>query len=306
MTYYQATQALVAADASSSGRHRLIRLAGSNSAGYRAGSIGYVAPATGYLPASACGPTTTSGIPQALAASQVRACFRLSGINLLPVDNQSALDGLNTRFDIYANGFNSCRIYPPDQNVRKGFIAVGNADWCNASPAVPTWPMPSQSATALPVDENMIRQDGTVDLSANLGDGTWNCAAYWSVAHFSGAGRGSPPAGCTTAATISRYQVYQYEMGFLDDRSRGGETSAPQCAPPGENNRRIIDAAVVNCGSTPVPLRGDAQGVPVAAFGQFFLVLPANRNTNVSPYAEFLGLVKRSDPRSSDIVQLYR
>jgi Flp pilus assembly protein TadG len=308
MTYYQATQALVAADASSAGQHRLIRLAGSqmSNAGYNAGSIGYISPDTGFLPATACGPGSASGVPQALAASQVRACFRLSGINLLPSDDQSAMDGLNTRFDIYANAFNSCRIYPPDQNVRKGFIAVGNANWCNASPAAPTWPMPSQSATALPVDQNMIRQDGTVDLSASIGNGNWNCAAYWSVAHFSGAGRTSPPAGCTTTATINRYQVYQYEMNFLSDRSRGGETAAPQCAPPGEDNRRIINAAIINCGSTPVPMHSDAQGVPLAAFGQFFLVLPANRATNENPYAEFLGLVKRSNPQSSDIVQLYR
>jgi hypothetical protein len=95
-------------------------------------------------------------------------------------------------------------------------------------------------------------------------------------------------------------------MNFLDDRSRGGETAAPQCAPPGEDNRRVITTAIVNCGSTPVPMQPDARGVPVAAFGQFFLVLPANQNTHESPYAEFLGLVKRSDPMSSDMVQLYR
>jgi hypothetical protein len=53
-------------------------------------------------------------------------------------------------------------------------------------------------------------------------------------------------------------------------------------------------------------MHADVQGIPVAAFGRFFLVLPANAGTNGNPYAEFLGLVKRSDPRSSDLVQLYR
>jgi hypothetical protein len=95
-------------------------------------------------------------------------------------------------------------------------------------------------------------------------------------------------------------------MSFLNDRSRGGETGAPQCAPPGENNRRVINTAIINCGSTPVPIRSDARGVPVAGYGRFFLVLPANRNTGGTPYAEFLGLIKRSDPSSSDIVQLNR
>jgi Flp pilus assembly protein TadG len=308
MSYYQATQQLIAADASSGGRHQLVRLAGAqfNHIGYSAGRIGYVAPATGYFPASACGPGSSTGVPQALAATEVRACFRLSGVNLLPTDDQTAMDGLNTRFDIYANGFNSCRIYPPDQNVRKGFLAIGNANWCNAAAASSTWPISTQSATGLPVDQNMIRQDGTVDPNMVVGNGTWNCAAYWSIAHFSGAGRTAAPPGCTAAATISRYQVYRYEVNFLNDRSRGAETGAPQCAPPGQDYRRVITTAIVNCGSTPVPMQADARGVPVAAFGQFFLTLPANPNTHESPYAEFLGLVKRSDPMSSDIVQLYR
>jgi hypothetical protein len=49
-----------------------------------------------------------------------------------------------------------------------------------------------------------------------------------------------------------------------------------------------------------------AQGVPVAGFGKFFLVLPAQPVSNGNPYAEFVGLVKRSDPLSSDMVQLNR
>jgi hypothetical protein len=312
MSYYQATQALVAADAASGGPHPLIRLAGSqfNNRALGPGSIGYFAPATGLLPAGACGPGAGYGVPQALAAPQVRACFRLSGINLQPSDDQAAMDGMNTRFDIYANGFNSCRIYAPDRNVRKGFTTVGNIDWCNASPAGPNWPIPYLYATPLPVDQNMIQSNGTTstfNASVGIGNGIWNCAYYWPIAHPAhSAGGGSPPPGCTTAATISRYSVYNYEMNLLADYSSAGETGAPQCAPPGEANRRVIVAAIVNCGSTPVPMHADARGIPVAAFGRFFLVLPANPNTNGNPYAEFLGLVKRSDPLSSDIVQLNR
>ena len=311
MSYYQATQALVAADAAGAGQHRLIRLTGSQFASvggtaYGPGSIGYVAPATGFLPAGACGPGAGGGIPQALASTRVRACFRLSGVNLLASDDQPAMDALNTRFDLYANGFNSCRIYAPDQNVRKGFLAVGNADWCHATPATTNWPMPSPSAAGLPVDQNMIRANGTLDPNVSVGNGSWNCVAYWSVAHFSGPGRNAPPPGCTAAASISRYQVYQYEMNFLDDRSRSGETGGPQCAPPGETNRRLVNAAIINCGSTPAPMHGEARRVPVAGFGQFFLVLPAQPSAGETPYAEFLGLIKRTNPDSSDIVQLFR
>jgi Flp pilus assembly protein TadG len=308
MTYYQATQALVEASQNPASKRRLIRLAGSqfNNGAYTPGTMGYIAPDTGLLPAASCGPGAGYGIPQALAAPQVRACFRLSAVYLLPSEDQPSMDGLNTRFDIYAHGFSTCRIYAPDQNVRKGFITFGNANWCNAQPASPSWPMPDPTATAFPVDQNMIRVNGTLDTNVELGNGVWNCANYWSIAHAVGPGKNSPPAGCTATATISRYDLYQYEMNFLSDRSLSAEIGAPQCAPPGENNRRVVIAAIVNCASSPVPMHTDAQAVPVAAFGRIFLVLPAEPGTNDNPYAEFLGLVKRSDPLSSDLVELYR
>jgi Putative Flp pilus-assembly TadE/G-like len=309
MSYYQATQALIAADQNPAAHRDLVRLARSQSkgGGYSAGDFGYVTPATGFLPVSACGPGSGRGTPQSLAATQVRACFRLSGVNLIPGDDQSAMDGLNTRFDIYAGGFSSCRIYPPDLNVRKGFVAIGNVNWCNAMPAGPNWPMPAPDATAMPLDQNMIiAASRLLDPNTATGNGIWNCAAYWNVAHFAGPGKNAPPPGCTTSATISRYDLYRYEINFLNDRSRGVEYGVPQCAAPGAANRRVVTAPIVNCGSSPVPVLTDAQNVPVAGFGRFFLVLPAQPGTNGNPYAEFMGLVKRSDPLSTDVVQLNR
>ena len=308
MSYYQATQALLAASGDPASQRRLIRLAGTQfgNTAYGAGTMGYVAPDTGFLPAAGCGPGGGFGVPQALAASEVRACFRLSGLNLLASQDQLAMDGLNTRFDIYAHGFRTCRIYAPDPNVRKGFAAPGNVNWCDAEPVVPTWPIPSPIGSALSPDQNMIRSTGTFDTTVELGGGVWNCAAYWSAAHAVGAGKIAPPPGCTAAATISRYSVYNYEMNLSADRSLSAETGGPRCAPPGEANRRIVVAAIVNCGSSPVPMQADARGVPAAAFGRFFLVWPAEPQTNGNPYAEFLGVVKRSDPLSKDLVQLYR
>ena len=311
MTYNQATQALVAADQGLEPRSRLVRLARSQlkNGGFRAGDFGYLAPATGYLPDNACGPGGENGIPQALAASRVQACFRLSGVRLIPNDDQPAMDGLNTRFDIYANGFRACRGYPPDINVRKGFTALYNADWCdNEGPASPAWPMPDQGGTAaaLPVDQNMIIGGRSFDPNVALGSGTWNCATYWAIAHNIGPGKNSPPPGCTASTTITRYDVYRYELSFLNDRSVGVEYGGPRCVAAGAPNRRIITAAIVNCSSSPAPVLNGAQHIPVAGFGRFFLVLPAENGTNGNPYAEFLGLVKRSDPSSADMVQLYR
>jgi Flp pilus assembly protein TadG len=325
MTYFQATQALVQADQNSTTYHPLIRLSLSQfkNGGYSAGDTGYVMPATGALPTNACGPGGEYGIPQALASTELPACFRLSGINLVPGDNQPAADGLNTRFDIYDNGFRSCHMYPPDQNVRKGFIALGNVTWCNAIPAPPSWPLSDPLAAPLPIDSNMFGADQSFNPAVSLGNGMWNCAAYWSIAHNQGGGKDSPPVGCTTTATISRYAVYRYELNFLADRSPAAETGAPQCNPSGTANRRVLTLPIVNCGSSPVPVLDNAERVPVAAFGRFFLTLPADRGTNGnpgrffvalptdtgtsgSPYAEFLGLVKRTDQLSTDMVQLNR
>lgn len=308
MSYFQATQALVEVDRNPTSRRRLVRLAGTQfgNGAYGAGTMGYIAADTGSLPNAGCGPGAGFGVPQALAASTVRACFRLSAVNLLPSQDQLAMDGLNTRFDIYAHSFSNCRIYAPDPNVRKGFAAPGNVNWCDAAPVVPTWPIPSPVGAALSPDQNMIRSNDTFDTAVDLGNGVWNCAMYWSAAHAVGAGKNSPPPGCTAAATISRYSVYSYEMNLSADRSLSAETGGPRCAPPGEANRRIVVAAVVNCGSSPVPMHPDARGVPAAAFGRFFLVWPAEPQTKGNPYAEFLGLVKRSDPLSKDLVQLYR
>ncbi len=308
MTYNQATEALIEADQNPAAHRRLIRLAGSGFArGDAPGDIGYLTPATGSLPVNACGPAAGRGIPQALAATHLRTCVRLSGVDLVPGDDPPAMDGLNTRFDIYANAFNGCRMYPPDQNVRKGFTAPGNANWCNATPAAPSWPLASPEAAPLPLDQDMIEPaDQSLDTSIVIGNGNWDCATYWSTAHFAGPGKNSPPPGCVPTATISRYDLYHSELNVLGDRSRGAEFGVPQCTPPGVANRRVITAAIVNCGSSPTPVLNDARGVPVAGFGKFFLVLPAQPGTKGRPYVEFMGLVKRSDPLSADMVQLNR
>jgi hypothetical protein len=47
-----------------------------------------------------------------------------------------------------------------------------------------------------------------------------------------------------------------------------------------------------------------ARDVPVAAFGKFFLTVPAA--ASAGPYAEFLGLIRPTDSVNHDMVQLYR
>jgi Flp pilus assembly protein TadG len=94
MTYFQATQALIEADHDPAARHRLVRLAGSQfKNGFSAGDTGYLIPATGAVPANACGPGGEYGIPQALASATPQACFRLSGANLVHADELLCLGG---------------------------------------------------------------------------------------------------------------------------------------------------------------------------------------------------------------------
>jgi len=182
-------------------------------------------------------------------------------------------------------------------------------NWCNAVPSGTNWPIADPAAAALPVDQNMIRttaNNGAQQLNTIIavGNGTWDCADYWSVAHSAGPGKDSPPPGCTGTATISRFSVYQYEMNYITDRSPGAEYGDPQCNPLGIKYRRILNAAIINCGSNPEVVTSEARNVPVAAFGRFFLTLPAA--TGASLYAEFLGLIKPTDSVNHDMVQLYR
>lgn len=310
MSYAEATQALVNAGNDPAGQRKLIRLAGTQnlSRTFGPGNFGYLTPTTGSLPIEACGPQTGGGIGQAIAASRPTTCLRLSGVDIQPANDQVAMDGLNTRFDIYANGFQSCKDnYIADVNVRKGFVAPGNVNWCNAKPSGTYWPIADGVAAALPVDQNMIGAatgGQQVDASITVGNGIWDCASYWSVAHYAGPGKNSPPSGCTNEATISRYNVYQYEMNYISDRSPGAEYGDPQCNPLGIKFRRVLNAAIINCGSSPEPMSSDARNVPVAGFGKFFLTLPAA--TGASLYAEFLGLIKPTDDVNHDMVQLYR
>ena len=275
------------------------------------GDFGYVTPTTGSLPAHFCGPIAGGGIGQATAASRPPICLRLSGVDLQPANDQVAMDGLNTRFDIYSNDFESCKAnYVPDANVRKGYTTLGNVNWCNAKPSGANWPIADAHAAAFPLDQNMMvaSEDGDqTQIAAEIiavGNGIWDCIGYWSVAHFAGPGSDLPPPGCTSTATISRYSVYQYEMDYISDRSSGAEIGAPQCNPLGIKNRRVLNAAIINCGSSPVAVKRSARDVPVAGFGRFFLTVPAAAGTG--PYAEFLGLIKPTDSINHDVVQLYR
>ena len=178
MSYAEATQALVNAGNDPAGQRKLIRLAGTqnSSRAFGPGNFGYLTPTTGTLPIEACGPPTGAGIGQAMAASRPTTCLKLSGVDIQPGNDQVAMDGLNTRFDIYANGFQSCKDnYVADVNVRKGYIAPGNVNWCSAKPSGTNWPIADTLAAGLPVDQNMILGPvGDQQLDTTVDGGEWD------------------------------------------------------------------------------------------------------------------------------------
>jgi Flp pilus assembly protein TadG len=306
-TYDQATKRLEDANANPTTKIELIRMAsGSGPGTWGPGDFGYITPVPGQLPPDPghCFSQGGGGIGLAMATSTPQTCVRQNGVNLQPGNTTEAKRGLDTRFGQYSqNNSSVCTsAFPPDQNVRTGYVGTP----CNGSPDTGAWP-PGDHYGALPADA-CLQGSSSCSPVAELGAPQWDCATYWTANHPSSH---AAPAGCTSTASISRYAVYQYEISnnYVSDPNTWnggtGETGAPQCGPP-TAGRRILDVAIVNCGSSPVPIQSNAQNVPVAAFGEFFLTVAVPAMGTTKPYAEFTGLIRRGGGKLFDEVQLYR
>jgi Flp pilus assembly protein TadG len=179
----------------------------------------------------------------------------------------------------------------------------------------------------LPLDSNMTS-------TTIFGNGDWNCLDYWKINH--NISTNPAPSGCTTSnPTISRYQVYRYEIAnnlvndWSGNRSRNiangdpgnGESGAPYCAGAGTGvdtstggpDRRVIAAAIINCSAQSSLIGGgqNANNIPVAGFGKFFLTQPVGvTDPKVDPnslYGEMSGLIGIADEvKILNQVQLYR
>jgi hypothetical protein len=177
--------------------------------------------------------------------------------------------------------------------------------------------------SGFPLDANLVNNTNI------FGNGNWDCANYWALNHSAAA-----PAGCTSSnPTISRYQVYRYEIanGLVGDWSGNslantsghtgnGESGPPLCAAAnnvsgvdistGGRDRRIIFVAIINCLAQSALITGGqtANNVPVAEFGKYFITQPVNADgTNSYLYGEMTGLVGPGDNvRILNQVQLYR
>jgi Flp pilus assembly protein TadG len=205
----------------------------------------------------------------------------------------------------------------------------------NASGAGPASVRFQWQTSGLPLDG--VLYNTTTQL---LGDGNWDCANYWALNHTNPATGTlwlAAPTGCTSSnPTVSRYQVYQYELnnpthGINDFSGNGlniqnnnnanGENGAPYCANAnnvaaidptvsGTKDRRILFVAVINCLAQANLITGGntAQNIPVAAFAKFFMTQPVGVESSSSKYlyGEMTGFVTLNDTTILNQVQLYR
>jgi hypothetical protein len=172
--------------------------------------------------------------------------------------------GLNTRFDMYDSPFKPNQEgadpqFAPAKNVTRGMANVSNA--CNPGTSNSTFPLP---------DDNCLGAGGSC-VASGIGDGSWGRHTYWAKNH---AGV-SEPAGY---GTMTRYDVYLWELANPPGVSTADETSGPRCSSQGNatmrpnEDRRVLLAPIVNCNS-------DSSLQNIIGFGRFFMLEPVDVHT---------------------------
>jgi Flp pilus assembly protein TadG len=249
------------------------------------------------------------------------------GWNALPIDCQpttgvstktgldaSVIDGLNTRFDIDANG-SSCPgggTCSPSINTRKDLVR-GNAcgitgnGWAEVDASNGNF----QTQRYRPTDHNLYPATTTPAImgyprdachawslagdctaaGGKIGNGSWDRDAYFRSNY------GWTNAQWTTntglSATATRYKVYDWETGHpgqvTTPQSLPGNVAAysrpvaGQCLAPGVTpggaivDRRRISAAVLNCQA--LNIHGASSNLPVLKWVDLFLVEPSVART---------------------------
>ena len=246
---------------------------------------------------------------EALGSGVNPTCYESTGVSTEPGANASIISDFNQRFDIYPNGGGGFR-YPPALNVRKGYvvplptspgqlnnIATNDADFCTDAILDP-----ANVLLASPYQQSANPEDIAGGLLGRAGVDwpLFGAGGYWAVNHptrtpiedlpfdeFSSYRFFDTPDPAAIQIP-SRYDIYRYEIeaDLLDDVSIGAsslnptylsEVGRPQCfgpsyAPVAEPDRRTINIAIIDCNAN--QFNGQANGIPVAAYGTAFLASP--------------------------------
>lgn len=225
----------------------------------------YVPGNFGYLTSGGNG---ANALAEALASTAgANICYGTS-VETEPGQNNGARNAINVRFGIYENpqfGGNARNnpLYAPDVNTRT---------------------MPRDLIFTGP--------------GSRFGNGFWDCLSYWN-ANFTGSGAARPSACTANTHSISRYQMYQFEI------ANNLSLAPPQNAVNKMAGRRIVYVAVVNCREEGLNGRDT---VPATTYLKVFVTEPATSPSNVELYGEIVDVVQLGpdDAVLHEIVQLYR
>ena len=297
-------------------RRKLIQFktAGGGNTQYGPGNFGYADPKGGNAGAA--------DMREALGKDITNFCMTKStGITLRPGNIASAAHGFNTRFDIYEGSFNSKKTdprYAPAANVVKGYSGK-NA--CNTSA--------DPNALAMPRD-TCFDTNSCSELEGRFGNGDWDFVEYMKINHnfmkqvtIQGTTYrlDYDEHAVSPAAPPSRYDLYRWE---IDTNSVPGkatygtantpEEGTPQCHTYGPStaveDRRIIHAAVLNCGTIEASgqsMNGRTGALPVETFVKVFVTEPMGKGQDNVIWGEIVGpVIQGEDSPSRDKVALTR
>lgn len=284
---------------------------------YGPGNFGYLDPWGGSSGASK--------LRDSVAVDTPSICMSKSaGVHLRPGNISSMRHGFNTRFDIYQGSMKSKKsdpAYAPAANVVKGYTPKKN-DVCNIKL--------NDDAFGLPRDDCFERGDCT-DSGGRMGNGNWDFVEYMRVNHnympvitiedvtysLNYYNKTSSP-----SRPPSRYALYRWEIdnfcipGSLTYGSQSStpEEGQPQCHAYGPSqsgvDRRIIHAAVLNCGAIEDAgevMNGRTDALPVETFVKVFMTEPMGKGQDNILWGEIVGpVVQGQDSVSRDRVALNR
>lgn len=198
-----------------------------------------------------------SGLATNLAAnSEAVGCFENSGgIETEPGNKASVTKALNTRFDLYDSGVNSCNStsgdYCPGENVGKDFARKEEVAFRNVSTGSAP-PNPGCGATdgtgpngpkvtvtdfqQYPAAKGFTRDTchtpaGSPQCTGKFGNGTWDVAGYFAANH--------PSDTVPSGVAAHRYNVYNWEL---------------------QNKSERLPSKLLNPGSAAVPSNGGGGG----------------------------------------------
>lgn len=263
-------------------RRRMIEMKkkGGNTAQYFPGDYGLL-----QTPSGANG---TPAILDMIAKAKPETCYSSNGVSTRPGNPTPTEDAFNVRFDMYNQQMKNNKgdpNYKPGQVVIKGYEPKNGKPGANSCNMVPD--TTSGTREALPhdtcLDANNCAATGTANMDGRVGDGYWDVEGYWAVNHPSA----SIPNGWSNASPPSRYEVYQYEVAHRTDAGFWGvEDYAPGCYTGGDlssgPDRRLLYGAILDCNALAAEgykMSGQSDGLPVKAFGSFFMTQPVGSDS---------------------------